>query len=191
MSNNLLVFLDTETGGLDPTNSSLLTAAYILYDTTAKKILNKLEFAVRHDPYLVSAGALNTNKIDLVQHHAIAAKPEQCIEMTKEWLYPYYKDQPANLVGHNVAFDVGFTRQMYKDQGHVDLFGKLFSHRITDTMGIAQFLKDAGKLAVDRCSLTHLLRHFNISVEVKDRHTALGDALATLSLYEKLLEVVG
>jgi DNA polymerase III epsilon subunit-like protein len=187
MLKDLLLFLDTETGGLDPAQTSLLSLGFAVRDVAAKKTLNKLELFVRHDPYQVTAGALNVNKIDLVEHHAKAYKPEQCIEMIKEFLYPYFKETQAVLAGHNVPFDIGFTKHMFQQKGHLELYNGLFSHRSVDTLTIAQFLKDAGKLEVDRCSSSHLFRKFKI--EVDGRHTAMGDCLATIDLYDNLLAV--
>lgn len=184
---DLLCFLDTETGGLDPETTSLLTAAFAIYDTAKKVVIDTLELSVRHEPYHVSAGALNVNKIDLVRHHQEARTPGQCVDMIKDFLYNRYKDTAAVLVGHNIAFDIGYLKKMYADTSHSELYTKCFSHRSLDTFGIAEFLKQTGKLQVDRCSGTHLFRHFGIKVE--GRHTALGDCLATVQLFEKLTEV--
>ena len=185
----MLVFVDTETGGLNPEDTSLLSIAFAIYKPESQSILNKLELLVRHDPYQVSAGALNTNGINLVEHHQRAYQPKQCIEMIQEFLYPFFKETQAKLAGHNAPFDVGYIKRMFSNEKQSAEYDKLFSHRVIDTIPIAQVLKDAGKLPLSNLGLSNLVKHFGITLD-GDRHTAMADCLATVAVYQKLTELV-
>ena len=66
-------------------------------------------------------------------------------------------------------------------------FGKVFSHRILDTYSILRYLYDSGRIDDKIESSAKAFSFFGINVE--GRHTALGDAKATMQLYEKMLKM--
>lgn len=186
MTKELLLFTDTETGGLDPQHTHILTAAFAVYDYEAKKVLNTLEFGVRQDPYHVNAGALNVNKIDLVKHYATASLPSQCVTMLVDFAAPYFTGK-ITLAGHNTKFDIGYLEQLCRVGAVPGQFEEMFSHRSVDTVAIAHFLKTVGKLNVDNFGLSTLCRKFGVK---PGGHTAMGDCLATVQVYEHMLGLV-
>lgn len=185
----MLVFIDTETGGLDPQRNSLLSIALAVYNPETEMVLAKTELLVRNEPYCLSAKALEVNGINIPEHHQRSYKPKQVIEMIEEFLYPFYKNVQAKLAGHNAPFDIGYLKMMFIQEQQLELYNKLFSHRAIDTIPIAQFLKDTGKLPLKSIGLSDLIKYFGIELS-GDRHTALADCLATVELYKKLCEAV-
>ena len=185
----MLVFIDTETGGLDPATTSLLSVALAIYNPETETILAKTEILVRHSPYQLEAGAMEVNGILIPNHHQRAYKPKQVIEMIEEFLYPFFKGKQAKLAGHNVPFDIAYLRAMFTGEGQLDLFNKLFSHRAIDTIPIAQFLKDCGLVKLGQCGLSDLIKYFKIEL-TGGRHTAMADCLATVELYKKMVQLV-
>jgi len=184
MSQSLL-FIDTETGGLDPRKHSLLSVALVVGD--AGGVANSLEILVRHEPYVVSAGGMKVNRIDLVQHTAGALEPDIALGVMNVFLDQHFPHicKPIILAGHNVGFDQAFLGAFLESLGHS--LEPRFSHRVVDTHSLAAALRDAGKLPLDNLSSTALFAHFGIEVPEEKRHTALGDALATFELYWKLV----
>ena len=184
--NRYLVF-DTETGGLDWSRHSLLTLGLVAGDTAG--VAEGLEIAVRHEPYVVSGGGMKVNRIDLVAHHEAALEPAQALEVLDAFLARHFpSDGPVILVGHNIGFDIAFLRAFLEAQGRS--LEPRFSHRSVDTHSVAAALRDAGRIPTSvKLSSTALFAHFGIEVPDAQRHTALGDALATHALYWKLVEL--
>ena len=182
-----LLFIDTETGGLDFRKNSLLTIGFVVWDKEYG-ILYKKEVCQKLDKYIIEKSALEINhfdinkinKDDILSAHEI----EKVIISIKNEFFSDKKLIP--LAGHNVNFDTNFIREMF-EQNNLD-YDKLFLHRIVDTYSIVRFLIDVGKLPEGIDNSSGAFDYFNI--KVNGRHTALGDAIATAELYEKLLTIV-
>ena len=181
------LFLDTETGGLDLDRHSLLSIGLAVGDDGVLR--DSLELLLRHEPYVVSAGGMAVNRIDLVQHHQAALEPEAALAAFDAFCLRHFPDRgPITLVGHNVAFDRNFLAVFFAQQGRP--LEPRISHRIIDTHSLAAALRDAGRLTLESLSSSALFQYFGIVIPEEKRHTALGDALGTFELYWKLVEVV-
>jgi len=179
------LFLDTETGGLDSGQHSLLSMGLVVGDEGV--VRHSMEILIKHEAYVVSAGGLKVNRIDLVQHDAAALGAVEVLAVLDVFLQQYFPcaKEPITLVGHNVAFDRDFLGVFLAEQGRP--LEPRFSHRLIDTHSIASALRDAGKLALPNLSSSALFAHFGIQIPEDKRHTALGDALGTFELYWKLV----
>ena len=82
------LFIDTETGGLDPARHSLLSVGLVVGD--GPRVLNSLEILIRHEPYVVSAGGMAVNRIDLVQHSAAALEPKMALTVLDVFLDQHF-----------------------------------------------------------------------------------------------------
>ncbi|MBL0210630.1 MAG: 3'-5' exonuclease [Holophagaceae bacterium] len=183
---NSYLFLDTETGGLDPRSHSLLSLGLVVGD--ASGVADSSEILIRHEPYVVTGGGMKVNRIDLAAHHEAALPPAEAMDRVDEFLNRHFPERMrVTLVGHNIAFDQAFLSEFLLSTGR-DPEGR-FHHRIVDTHSIASALRDAGKLDLQRLSSDSLFEHFGILVPAEKRHTALGDSLATFHLYWKLVEL--
>jgi DNA polymerase III epsilon subunit-like protein len=182
------LFLDTETGGLDPHSHSLLSLGLVVGD--AAGVQDSLEILVKHEPYVVSAGGMKVNRIDLVRHSETALEPALALKVLEVFLGHHFphRCQPIILAGHNVGFDQAFLKTFLASQGQP--LEPRFSHRVVDTHSIAAALRDAGQLPGTELSSSALFAHFAIEPPAEQRHTALGDALATFALYWKLVELM-
>lgn len=186
MITNSYLFLDTETGGLDPQHHSLLSLGLVVGD--ASGVVDSKEILIRHDPYVVTGGGMKVNRIDLAAHHEAALPPLEALNQVDEFLDRHFPEKArVTLVGHNVAFDQAFLSTFLLSLGR-DPEARLH-HRIVDTHSIASALRDAGQLDLQRLSSDSLFEHFGIQVPAEKRHTALGDSLATFELYWKLVEL--
>ncbi|MFN8011648.1 MAG: 3'-5' exonuclease [Holophagaceae bacterium] len=183
MTTNPYLFLDTETGGLDPRVHSLLTLGLVVGDASGVK--DCLEIALKHEPYVVSGGGMKVNRIDLVAHHERAVSPQGALDLFEGFLDKHFgKDTRAVLVGHNISFDHAFLNGFLSGLGR-DPEARI-EHRSVDTHAVAAALRDAGRLDLPKLSSDALFRHFGVEPPEHQRHTALGDALATFHLYWKL-----
>ncbi|MFT5144792.1 MAG: DNA polymerase-3 subunit epsilon [Rhodothermales bacterium] len=93
---------------------------------------------------------------------------------------------PVTLVGHNVAFDLGFLKKMAEESG-VDLAGWI-SHRAVDTHSLLHTLYTLGEIEKEDLTSGGAFQRFGIDFSNGGRHTALGDAIATRSLYKALID---
>jgi len=179
------LFLDTETGGLDPGQHSLLSIGLVVGDEGV--VRHSLEILIKHEPYVVSAGGMAVNRIDLVQHDKVALGPAEALAVLDVFTQQYFPcvKEPILLVGHNVSFDRDFLGAFLAGLGRP--LEPRFSHRLIDTHSIASALRDAGKLDGESLSSSALFRRFGIEIPEEKRHTALGDALGTFELYWKLV----
>jgi DNA polymerase-3 subunit epsilon len=181
-----LLFIDTETGGLDPEKHSLLSIGLVVWENG--KILNSIEILINDGILNATEQSLSINKINLIDHRKIALKSEDALKKLKDFLFANFgfitKDRII-LAGHNVNFDISFLKKFFIQ--NKERFDNYFSYRNVNTPSILYYLYFLGKIQEPSVSLDKALELFNIKIE--DRHTALADALATAKLFNKLLEI--
>ena len=179
-----LLFIDTETGGLDPMNCSLLSVGLVFWKDG--EIYNSEEILINDGELKATSEALEINKINLDDHRKNAITPDEAIQRIIQFIQRNFDtSERITLAGHNIGFDISFVRQLFKSQNY--LFGDYFSHRSIDTSSILYYLYLSGKLASRIAGSTAAFDHFGI--EVKGRHTALGDAIATAELFTELIKL--
>lgn len=178
--------VDTETGGTDPQTHSLLEFSAIELkdgDTFTRR--------VKEDPMLVTAGALEVNRLDL-SNWGSAVGPCSAAAQFRDWIMSrqeHSADQ-VELIGHNIDFDYRFLERLFHLAGLIDEFHRLFSYRKRDTAGIVRFLEDAGVITFEFKKLKDICQTLGIWFPPGREHTSLGDAQATRLLYERLMEIV-
>lgn len=177
MKQKIIVF-DTETGGLDPLQDSLLQVGIMVCENG--EVLDKKRINIVHERYSVTPYAMKVNKIDLATH--TGSTPAEAVAEITEFVKKHFK-KPAQVLGHNVPFDVGFMKELFKNSG-VD-YEQVFSYRLLDTSSFARVLEFSG--VIDRGgSLGDLAKKFGIEVEETDLHDALVDCEVT---YKLLIEM--
>ena len=180
-----LLFIDTETGGMNPDKHSLLSLAMVIWEDM--EILDSQELLINDGILAVTREALSVNKIDMEKHKQLAVTPSQAIGKILIFIRKYFPQQvKIKLAGHNVHFDANFLRSFFS-RNNMD-FSKYFSHRIIDTSTIMHYLYLAGHIKHKAISSDAAFDLFDIKVE--GRHTAIGDAIATAKLFTKLLYLI-
>lgn len=186
----MYLFLDTETGGLDP-QYSLLTLAAVIADKDFNPIRggNKedtLYLQVRHPEYLVTPGAMTINKIDLVHHSAVGLKIEDARVAFEEFIKKGLTMSGTSKlmpVGHNLAFDLRFIWAQLMPR---EVWERYCGYHFLDTMTVARFFNAIGLLQ-SGCNLVDLRELFQI--ETGEAHNALADTQATLAVARALAAV--
>ena len=181
-----LLFIDTETGGLDPQKHSLLNLGLVVWDRD-KGILYQREVCQKLDKYIATKEALDINHFDVKNYDSkdilSATEIDEVLKRIKEEFFNGFEKIP--LAGHNVQFDFSFIRAMYDKAGLA--FGRMFSHRLVDMFSILQFLIHTQKIPEFVNNSTIAFDYFKI--DVHGRHTALGDSVAAAELYSKLINL--
>lgn len=178
-----ILFLDTETGGLDPERHDLLTIGLVVWEDF--KIVDELELKISRASYRAEESALKVNGLNLKQ---LETEGQTETEIINSLLYFVKKnfgtDKSFVIAGHNINFDIAFLKAFLKNN-FID-WAKHFGYRTIDTMTLLMFVYLQGKTEGRRLGkLDDAIIHFGLDPE--ERHTALCDARVTTRLFEKLL----
>ena len=180
-----LLFIDTETGGVNEKENSLLSIALICWNNGVT--VDKLEIYIKEDNYNVTERAMDINGLDLSYVYANGHYPNDAIEIISNFIHRNFNDEKAVLCGHNVGFDIRFLKELYSKSNKN--YDELISYRSLDTASIFRFLSIAGKFnGVEVNSLDDAIKYFNLSFD--NRHTAMGDIEKTVELFNNLIDVV-
>jgi DNA polymerase III epsilon subunit-like protein len=162
------LFIDTETGGLNPEFHSLLTVSFHLVDNLEHVPSNSVhvKFGPQDGYYRVSPEALAVNNINLV-HHTQEALPYVTAHMLlRDWLARRFSEQADSQkfmpVGWNLPFDLSFLYHQFLPKREWEQY---VSYHSIDVMTIAEFFVLTGKLPKEVTRLTKAAQHFNIPIE--------------------------
>jgi hypothetical protein len=99
-----LLFLDTETGGLEAGKHSLLQIGMVAYKSDYG-IIGTYEANLLYDIYHVTPQSLQFNGIDLAQLASTAKRPEVVVKDIITFKKSSFEDSNPILVGHNPWLD--------------------------------------------------------------------------------------
>lgn len=185
-SKDRFAFIDTETGGINPNKHTLLSIGVVIWDCS-QGILAEKEFYIKSKRYVVTKEAQKINKFDRVEHNHLAQDPKCVIEELLSFLYQFFPaDTYIPIAGHNVQFDVNFLKVFLKKNNRS--FNQYFSHRVIDTYSVYKTLVLSGLISENLNSSADAFSYFDI--KVSQRHNALGDCIATVTLYEKMIDLI-
>lgn len=198
-----LLFVDTETGGLDPTKHSLLQIGLVCYDSEAREILAQKKINVKHDEYVVTAKAMQINGINLVNLDASGNDTWGALMQVINFLEGYFPmkiqstsdrdvvgarpSKPIVMVGHNLILDKGMLHKLFDEFGMS--LDSWISYRSIDTMSFLYALQFLGKIPAEVDGLFEAAQHFGIT-QLRP-HDALDDCLTTIQVFERCLDLMG
>lgn len=186
ISNSRFVFIDTETGGTIPEKHSLLSIGLVVWDLANGKIAES-EYFIKSDNYVITKEARKINKFNESIHEKIAEEPDIVISKMLSFMNKYFPEGTfIPLAGHNVNFDINFLKVFFKN--HNRSYNQYFSHRTIDTYSVYKTLVLSGLIAENLNSSHDAFSYFGI--KVSKRHNALSDCLATVELYENLINLI-
>ena len=158
--------VDLETTGGKASREKIIEIAIVLFD--GEKIIDKWESLINPErsvpPNITRlTGIKDEMLLDAPKFYEVA---KQVVQMTED----------AIFVAHNVRFDYLFLREEFQRLGYT------FSRKQLCTLRLSRkafpFLKGHG--------LSKLISHFRIPI--KNRHRAMGDTLATVDLFKRILD---
>jgi DNA polymerase III epsilon subunit-like protein len=117
-----------------------------------------------------------------------AVAPSVACAMIESYFARIGRGEKVTLIGHNIGFDLAFLRKLAFLAGKDEIAGA--SHRALDTHTILYLLHLGGQIPADAVTSDGAFRHFEINVPERLRHTAIGDAVATRDLFQKLLQLL-
>ncbi len=162
---------DTETTGLDPRGGDEIISIGAVRIVNSRVLredqFDQLVDPKRHVPW-------ESVKIHGIQPGMLEGQPD-IVDVLPD--FHRFSDDTI-LVGHNVAFDMAMLAMKQPQTGII------FENTILDTMLLSAVIHPAHK----NHSLEGIARR--LGVEIKGRHTALGDAVATAKLFLKMIPLL-
>lgn len=159
--------IDIETTGGSPKNEKITEIAVFVHD--GSRIVDEFCTLINPEknipPYITGITGIN---------NAMVAKAPKFYQIAKTIVE---LTENTFLVAHNASFDYGFICEEFRQLGYSYRRDKLCTVKLTRQLipGLRSY------------SLGKLCNELNISIT--DRHRARGDALATVKLFEKLVEL--
>lgn len=181
-----ILWIDCETGGLEPRHHEILTIAGII--EIDRRQVDEFHYKLRPNfPERLEESALKCNGLTREQVMKFD-DPFEVFEKLKEKFSKYgLRREKLIVAGHNVAaFDRKFLNELFVYHGCETLHYYLDYHSL-DTMSVAAWLRYVGKLKIKTLKLGALCEHFEIPLKA---HDALEDIRATRQLAIKLWEML-
>ena len=175
MKNNNLAFIDIESTGLSVFRHELIEIGCVL-TTPDLEILEAFELKIQ--PLRIE----DADPVSLKINHYSEEEWKGAYSLVEAMKIFADKVKDSVMVGHNVAFDVGFLESAFYKTG---IANTMHYHRL-DTISIV-WAKLHREPDLEHFSLRELCLRFGITNE--RAHTALSDARATFELYKKLMEL--
>ena len=175
-----IVFVDTETSGLDPINSGPHEIAILIYDganliADTVFYLNPLD-----DEVLIHPGALEVSGVteEQVRSYPLASL---VVPQIAAFLSGFCPPEKFVFAAYNAPFDFGHIKSIFSRHG-VDIYD-YFSWQMIDILQLVKNAKYSGQLKIEGDNkLGTITKALDIPHE--NQHSALGDIVATRKVFE-------
>ena len=175
-----MLFLDVETGGLNPDTDALLTVHMSLRNPELEE-LKFLDLKVHPGNRAINPRALAVNKIDMDEHCRASVHPHIAAQ---EALYFIQQCKTVTtggmpIVGHHVQFDIAFMCQL------IPTFKSSYDRNTIDTRVLATLMRVCGAIDTPDATLQSTRLALGIG-SAEDAHTARGDVESCVGIIKHL-----
>lgn len=170
----MYAILDCETGGLDPMVHPILTL-HVDFTNQNLDTIDELSIEIHSLGRPCVSGAMEHNKIDLVEHDKRALQPREAGLKTHEFFSNIKRlsHGPLILVGQNLDFDLGFIEQIFPG------FTKTYKRNVIDTRDLSTLAMTQGLIPTKSASLQEVRKALNLEMPEAVAHTGRGDVAVT------------
>ena len=188
---NKIIFIDTETGGVNPEKSALIQLSGII--RIHKKDVEKFNFYIKpfensevnEKALEVQGRTLEELKTDKYVEEKEVYK--QFINLLDKYIDKYDRTDKFIVAGYNVRFDVDILKAFFQRHGNNFLFSYLDSSML-DPLYSIRLLQIAEILPIlENNKLETWCKHFGIELKA---HDSLEDIVATKKLIGKLISLI-
>lgn len=187
-----LVFIDLETGGIDPKRHPIIQLAAVAINADLE-VLEAYEAKLTFDPKKANTHSLRKNHYHPGSWANEAKPPELAAKEFSQFLRRHAtvdalsargeSFRVAQLVAHNAGFDGPFLAEWFDKLGMYLPASRL----ILCTMQLAMWRFAISPLPTPQnYKLATLCKHFGIHFHAASAHEALGDVSATVRLFQQL-----
>lgn len=188
------ILIDLETTGFIKDKHQILEVGMLVIRDN--KIINEMELKIKHKEYVLTAGAMASNKINILEHEETAIYEEEACKNILEFLSNNLTtDSGFIVIGQNVQFDIGFLENMFLRNKLIKDYRKLISYRNIDIMQLAIIKNIEGKIELESQNLDAILEALRIDEScipnhvLGQRHRALADCYLEHKAYIELLNL--
>jgi DNA polymerase III subunit epsilon len=181
-----VMYLDTETTGVDPKINDIVQLAAII-EIDGREMET---FKMNCHPFdwnAVEDKALEVNRITREDLETFPAPVQMHTALTKvlgKYVNKYDRMDKLTIAGQKADFDAGFLREFFFKNGD-QYYGSWFNYRHVDLLAVVRFLRYAGRLKIENDKLTTVAEYFGVAL---DAHDALEDIRATRELIKILID---
>lgn len=188
---NKIIFIDTETGGVNPEKAALIQLSGII--RIDKKDVEKFNFYIKpfensevnEKALEIQGRTLEELKTDKYVEEKEVYK--QFINLLDKYIDKYDRTDKFIVAGYNVRFDVDMLKAFFQRHGNNFLFSYLDSSML-DPLYSIRLLQTAEILPVlENNKLETWCKHFGIELKA---HDSLEDIEATKKLIGKLISLI-
>lgn len=188
---NKIIFIDTETGGVNPEKAALIQLSGII--RIDKKDVEKFNFYIKpfensevtEKALEVQGRTLEELKTDKYVEEKEVYK--QFIKLLDKYIDKYDRTDKFIVAGYNIRFDVDILKAFFQRHGNNFLFSYLDSSML-DPLYSIRLLQIAEVLPVlENNKLETWCKHFGIELKA---HDSLEDIEATKKLIGKLISLI-
>ena len=188
---NKIIFIDTETGGVNPEKAALIQLSGII--RIDKNDVEKFNFYIK--PFENSE--VNEKALEVQGRTLEELKTDKYVEekevyklfikLLDKYIDKYDKTDKFIVAGYNVRFDVDILKALFQRHGNNFLFSYLDSSML-DPLYSIRLLQIAEVLPVlENNKLETWCKHFGIELKT---HDSLEDIVATKKLIGKLISLI-
>lgn len=182
---NKILWIDTETTGLNPAKHGLRELAYILVidGQVVKKDVLQIDTRTYKTFVEIDDKALELSNVTIEDFDNFddSAYAFDRFSTLLEYLDKEDKNDYFTLAGFNVKFDNDFLREWFYDNDAGAEFKNYFHYKVIDVFPLVITLKHLGFIDTENDKLKTVCEYFDIPI---DAHNALSDIEATKNLYE-------
>ena len=186
-----VLWLDVETTGLDCRKHGLREVGFIIEIDGVevdKGVFKINPFTYTTKDVVIDDYALEISKVsieDLKSYDRVSYCFKELMKKLVKYVNVNDKNDCFVIVGYNVAFDIGFIKEWFKEMGLQDSYKDLFHYKSLDVFSIVFALRHIGLNSAENDKLETMCNYFGIGIEA---HNALSDIEATKKLYELICE---
>lgn len=184
-----IIWIDTETTGLDATKGALTEVACIVeidgveVDKLALQI-NPLSYNKDVEVTQEALDITGKTMEDIASYGDSKAQFNKFIVFLSKYVDHYDKKDKLKVNGYNTKFDVAFIKEWFLDNGN-KYYGSYFDYKELDVFALVGYIKHLGFIDTENDKLKTICDHFGIDL---DAHKAFDDIVATKKLGELLSE---
>lgn len=186
-----VLWLDVETTGLDCKKHGLREVGFIIEIDGVevdKGVFKINPFTYTTKDVVIDDYALEISKVsieDLESYDRVSYCFKELMNKLVKYVNVNDKNDCFVIAGYNVAFDIGFIKEWFKEMGLQDSYKDLFHYKSLDVFSIVFALRHIGLNSAENDKLETMCNYFGIGIEA---HNALSDIEATKKLYELICE---
>jgi putative exonuclease len=188
---NKIIFIDTETGGVNPEKAALIQLSGII--RIDKKDVEKFNFYIKpfeNSEVTEKALEVQGRTLEELKTEKYIEEKEvykQFVNLLDKYIDKYDRTDKFVVAGYNVRFDVDILKAFFQRHGNNFLFSYLDSSML-DPLYSIRLLQIAEVLPVlENNKLETWCKHFGIELKA---HDSLEDIEATKKLIGKLISLI-